>query len=480
MSRLSAIAAASAAVLLSLNASAQDRTQPPSPGPPRPLKLPPVERLTLPNGVPVLLVEAHEVPVVEVALVIRSGAASDPAGRAGVAAMTADMLDEGAGGKSSLELADAVEFLGARLATGASWDFSTVGIHVPVARLAQALPLLADVALRPDFPERELGRLRKEALTDLLQARDSPGAVAGAALARAVFGESHRYALPQSGNAPSLAALTVADLKAFHAAHYVPGNATLVVVGDVGRSVLGELQQAFGAWPAGGAPPPAMPAPAQVKGRTLWLVHRPDSPQSVIRVGRVGPSRSTADYHALEVANTLLGGSFTSRLNDNLREQHGYTYGAGSGFAYRRAGGLFGGGADVQADATADAVTQFLKELDRIGVPPSVEETERARNYLALGYAEAFETTGQIASQIVEQVVYELPGDVFEAFVPKVLAVGADEIARVGGQYMGSQDLAIVVVGDRAAVEEPLRSLALGAVRTLSIDEVMGPAPQID
>jgi predicted Zn-dependent peptidase len=209
-------------------------------------------------------------------------------------------------------------------------------------------------------------------------------------------------------------------------------------------------------------------------------VDKPEAPQSAIRIGRVAPARLTPDYHALRAMNTLLGGSFTSRLNDNLREQHGYTYGAGSGFVFGRSSGVFLAGSDVQTDATAAALGEFLKEFERISVPPTDDEAERARNYLALGYAEAFETTREIASQIVEQVVYELPGDFFNTFVPKVLAVDANEMSRVAKAHIDPLNLAIVVVGDRAKAEQPLRELGVGPVKVMSVQDVMGPAPTID
>ena len=227
-----------------------DRSKPPKPGPVRSLKLPAVERLSLSNGMSVLLVGVHEVPVVEVVLVVRAGATADPVGREGTAAMTADLLDEGAGGKDALALADAIDFLGATIGAGASWDASTVRLRVPVARLDDALALMADVALRPDFPEAELERLRKEALTDLLQARDVPSAIASRALAQAVFGPAHRYGRPQAGGAAEIASFKVADLKQFHAARYVPSASSLVVVGDVTAAVLPSLEKAFGSWKA--------------------------------------------------------------------------------------------------------------------------------------------------------------------------------------------------------------------------------------
>jgi predicted Zn-dependent peptidase len=472
--------ALAALAVLALPAPAADRSHPPAPGVPRPLQFSPVQKLALSNGLPVLIVASHGVPSVELFLVVKAGASSDPLERTGIAAMTADMLDEGAGGRDALVLADAVDYLGAELQTGSSWDDSFVRLHVPVARLAEALPLLADVALRPDFPARELERLQKDTLTSQLQARDDPDEIAARALSKAVFGDAHRYGLPEAGDAKSVAALRIDDLKGFHARHYRPGNAALVVVGDVDNAVAGLVEKAFGSWPAGGVPAPPVPEPPQLRSGSVWLVDKPEAPQSVIRIGRVGPPRATAQYPALETMNTLLGGSFTSRLNDNLREQHGYAYGAGSAFSYLRVAGAFLSGASVQTPSTAESVSEFIKELTRIRTPPSAEETERARNYLALGYANNFETTRQIARQLAGRIVYSLPEDSFASFVPKVLAVTAKDIALAAEAQIDPSRSAIVVVGDRATIEAPLRALKLAPFRVLSVDDVMGPAPKVD
>jgi zinc protease len=459
-----------------------DRSHPPRPGPVRPLQLPPLERHALSNGVSVVLVAMHEVPVVQVVLVLRAGAVADPLGREGLAAMTADMLDEGAGGKDALALADAIDYLGATLATGTSWDASSVQLRVPVARLDAALGLMADVALRPDFPEAELARLKKEALTQLLQARDEPGAIASRALAQAVFGPQHRYGKPQAGDALQIASFTAAELRAFHAARYVPGAATLVVVGDVTAGVLPTLEKAFGAWkPAGPTPAsPVVPAPRQLSKRSVWLVDKPGAAQSALRLGRVGPSWPDPAYGANEVMNTLLGGSFTSRLNDNLREQHGYAYGAGSAFRRYRTGGLFVVGSDVQTDKTGPAVGEVFKELARILEPAAPDEVERARSYAALGYAGDFETTRQVAQRIVDQVVYDLPDGFYEAFVPQALAIDVAGLRQAARATIDPKRIALVVVGDRARVEGPLAALGLGPIRNLSVDDVMGKPPLVD
>jgi zinc protease len=459
-----------------------DRSGPPQAGPVRSLRLPPPERHALSNGLPVLLVPMREVPVVELVLVVRAGATADPQGSEGLAHMTAAMLDEGAGGKDALALADALDFLGAELETGASWDAASVRLRVPVVRLQAALPLLADVALRPDFPEAELDRLRKEALTELLQARDVPGRIASRALWKAVFGAEHRYGRPETGDAASLSRLRIEDLRLFHAARYSPEAATLVVVGDVGAEVLTALETSFGAWArsASAGPAPKVEAPRQVAGRAIWLVDKPAAPQSALRFGRVGPSWQDPQYPAGEVMNTLLGGSFASRLNDNLREQHGYTYGARSSLQRLREAGLFLAGADVQADKTAPAVSEVFKELDRIQTPASEDEVARARSYAALGFAAEFETTGQVAGHLVDQVVFDLPDGFFEAFVPKALATDAAALQSAARAAIDTGAIVVVVVGDRKTVEEPLRALGLGSVSTLSLEDVMGEAPTIE
>jgi zinc protease len=455
-----------------------DRSKPPALGPVRALKLPPVQKLRLSNGVPVLLVEQHEVPVVQVNVVARAGAGADPRGKPGLASLTADMLDEGAGSRSALQIADELDYLGANLQTGAGWDATSVGLHVPLKRFAAALPIFADVALRPTFPAAELDRVRKDRLTELLQLRDEPRAIASIAFANALYGRDHRYGTAVIGTETSVRAFSRADLALFHERTFTPANSAIVVAGDVtAASVQPELEKAFGGWKAPpGSAPEAVPAAPQVASRGIWLVDKPGSAQSEIRIGRIGPSRSTRDYYALTVMNTILGGSFTSRLMQNLREQHGYAYGARSSFDFRLSTGPFVAAAAVQTDKTAPALTEFFKELEAIRKTVTEAEVAKARNYVALSFPSDVETTGDIAAKLAEQFLYDLPGDWLDSYVSRIGAVTLDDVRRVATEYVDPAKVAAVVVGDRSKIEADVKALNLGPIKVQTVDELFGVA----
>ena len=466
------------AVVLTAPADARqapDRSKAPAPGPAPVLKVPAIERRTLTNGLRVWIVQMHEVPVVDVSVVVTSGAAADPAGKYGLASFTATMLDEGAGKYNALDLADAIEFLGASLTTGSSFDSSVMNLHTPASKLDQALPLLADVTLRPTFPQNEIDRIRKERLAALLQGRDNPAQVAAAGFARLVFGVGHRYGTPTMGTETSNTGIAADDLRGFYAANYQPQNAGLIVVGDITpASVLPKLEQAFGAWKnAGKLSKPTLAPVAQPTARQIYLIDKPGAAQSQIRIGGVGVPRMTPDYYILDVLNTMLGGSFSSRLNQNLREEHGYTYGAGSAFDMRAAAGPFYATAGVQTDKTVESLTEFFKELDGIRTPPPAAELTRVRNLLALGFPGEFETTSNMAGKLTELFVYGLEDSFFGEYVPKIEAVSATEIERASKQYIASDRFAVVVVGDLSKIEKPIRDANLGPVKVVSMDEVL-------
>jgi len=466
------------ALAVALPAAAQDkpdRSKPPAIGPAPSLKLPDVTRQKLSNGVEVWIVEHHEVPLAQVNLIVRSGSAADPAGKYGVGSLTAAMLDEGAGTRNSLELADALEFLAANLSTVSSFDYSAVRMNVPVSKLTDALPLMADVALRPTFPQTDLDRLKKERLTALLQARDNPAALIGLAFPRVVFGPAHRYGTSGNGLPPAIESFSVSDLQAFYRAHYRPDNATLLVVGDVTpASVMPLLEKQFGAWKAEGmkAADADVPAAPQLKSRAIYIVDKPEAPQSQIRIGWIGVPRSTKDYAALEVLNTILGGSFTSRLNQNLREEHGYSYGASSAFDMRRSAGPFFAAAGVQTDKTGPAVQEFFNELNGILKPIPADELQKSKNYVALSYPGEFETTGDLARKLEDLVVYNLPGNTYSNFVDEVNKITAADLQKLAAQYIQPDKMAVVIVGDRSKIEEDIKKLNLGPITFISIDEL--------
>ena len=312
---------------------APDRSHPPQPGPPPPLHLPTIQKQKLSNGLPVWIVELHEVPVAQVNLVVLSGTANDPPGKYGVASLTAAMLEEGAGSRSALEIADAVDYLGADLGAATTSISSAVRLHVPVARLADALPIMADVALRPTFPKDELERQRQQRLTSLLQGRDDPPTISAVAFSRVLYGKGHRYGTRADGHRGNdqdvhrrRSARRSTPARSVRRTRPCSPSATSP---PTRRCRCSRRASARGRRPARAAAeklPPTDEPPA----RQIYLIDKPGAPQSQIRIGRIGVPRSTPDYFPLQVLNTILGGSFTSRLNNNLREEHGYTYGAGS------------------------------------------------------------------------------------------------------------------------------------------------------
>jgi predicted Zn-dependent peptidase len=475
---LRALGIAAACAALALAQERPDRSTPPALAPPGRLDLPSIAKRTLSNGVGVWIVEAHEVPIVQVSLVIRAGAGNDPADRFGAASLTAAMLDEGAGGRSALQIADAVELLGATLTTTSGFDASTVRLNVPAEQLDAALAVMADVALRPTFPAADLERIRQDRLTALLQARDDPASIAAMAFPRSVFGRAHRYGTGTIGTKASVSALSAADLRAFHAASYTPANATIVVVGDVtAAAALPRLQKHFGAWKAAAAPrtPAPVPTAAQLTARRVFIVDTPDAEQSQVRIGWVGVPRATPDYFPLLVLNTVLGGSFTSRLNQNLREEHGYAYGASSFFDMRLSAGPFVAAAGVQTDKTVEAIREFFAELDAIRTPIGEEELAKAKNFIALGFPAEFETSTDLSRQLEQLVIYRLPDDYFQRYVPNVLAVTGAAVQQAAERYIQPSRFAVVVAGDSKAIEPGVRALNLGPVQVLSVDEALAP-----
>lgn len=463
-----------------LSAQAPDRSHPPQPGPAPALHMPPIQKRALSNGLPVWIVELHDVPVAQINLLVFSGSADDPPGRFGAASLASAMLEEGAGTRSALEIADAIDFLGADLSAGSGIDSTAVRLHVPVARLADALPIMADVALRPAFKSEELDRLRQQRLTQMIQGRDDPQTIASTTFPRVLYGPRHRYGTPIGGTAETIKTFTPDDLREFYSSTFRPDRATILAVGDLTPdNVMPLLEKSFGVWKASGAAAPKQTIAAvdQPAERQIYLVDKPGAAQSQIRIGWIGVPRSTPDYFPLVVMNTILGGSFSSRLNMNLREQHGYTYGASSQFDMRAAAGPFSAAAGVQTDKTRESLTEFFNELNGILKPVPAEELSRAKNYVALRYPGGFETTGDISRQLENALVFHLPDTYFSTYVQNIQAVTAADVQRVAQKYIAPGRFAVVVVGDQKAIEPGIRALNLGPITVMTVDEVFGPKP---
>jgi predicted Zn-dependent peptidase len=437
-------------------------TQAPAVGALPPLRPPVPEQLTLSNGLEVVTIHRNVAPIVSMSLMVRAGGDRDPAGRAGLASLTSEMLDEGAGQRSAIEIAQVLEQLGADLYVGSGRDGSQLTLQVPSKTLDPALAIAADVVIRPRLTAEDWSRVQHDRLTALGQRRDQPEAVANLVADATLFGRGHPYSDPSDGLESTVAATTLDDVRGCAQQLWCPNNATLVVAGDFDRQALaGELERAFGAWQPRPLPPPRATPHLPALPRFV-LVDRPGAPQSIIRVVGPGVPRSSPDRPALALLNAIFGGSFTSRLNFNLREQKGYTYGANSSFGFYRRAGAFSARAAVFTDVTAPAVTEFLNELTGMRTNPITrDELTKARATLLGRIAEGLSTSGGVAAQYAELRLFGLPLDEPARFVATLAETSADDLQRLALQHLDASRMAIVIVGDRAVIEPPLRALGL-------------------
>jgi zinc protease len=434
----------------------------PSPQPDPRFTLPLIERRNLSNGLEVVIVEHHELPVVTLNMVLRTGAAADPQESAGLASITAALLDEGTSTRSALAISNELAAIGARLSTGADWDLSGVSLLTVARHMESALEIFTDVLTNPAFPDHELELQRNTRLTAIMQRRDNPQDIAGLVYASLLYGQQHPYGHPIIGDERSVRAVTNLDIRNFYETHYRPNNATLIIVGDVRPEVIvPQLEHAFAGWESADVPPINLREPPERNASTLYLVDKPGAAQSVIVIGQVGPTRSTPDYFPLLVMNTMLGGQFTSRLNLNLREDKGYTYGARTFFDFRRGRGPFAATASVQTAVTKEALAEILKELRGIrGERPVTQaELEFSKQAIIRGFPRSFETPEHIANRLADVVLYDLPDDYFNRYIAEVSHVTREDVIRVAERSLDPSKMVLLVVGDRASIESGLRSL---------------------
>ncbi len=463
------------------NAQEVDRTKPPVLPPPKSLKLPQLVRFELLNGLKVILMEKHNVPLIQLNVIIKAGTVDDPQQKEGLANITFDMIDEGNAGKTSLEIADEIDFLGAKIVTKAGQHFSGIYLHAPVSKFDDALKIMGDIILKPDFPEVELKRKKKEYLNTISQWHDQPTTIANIAFNKLLFSDNHPYGKPSIGNENSIKNFSIDDLKQFYSKYFKANNAFIIAVGDIKKNELkNKLEKIFGNWRKGEIKETKIPEPKQVEKRIVYLIDKPNSAQSVIYIGRVGAKRLTDDYNSIIVMNTILGGSFTSRLNNNLREEHGYTYGAGSRFIFRPVAGSFVAYSSVQTEVTDKALTEFFKELNGIREPIPNDELNRAKNLVALSYPQNFQSVEEIALQIEELIEYDLPDNFFNEYVKNMLNVKSEEVNTAAKKYIVPEEMIVVVLGDKSKIENGIKELNLGELKNLKVEDILGKVPVIE
>ena len=449
------------------------RADAPPPGAIRPYAFPAVEQGRLGNGMEVRVVHRVPFPIVTAMVVIRVGETAAPEGSSGLAVLTGDALEGGTVHRTSRQLAKEMEAIGASFGVAAGWDSTTAALSCMADHLPAALPLLAEMVRAPAFTATDFERYRAQRLAAAAHRRMDPASLAADAHARFVFAEGDTYARPLAGTASSVGGLGPGDAHAFVAANYGPSQATLVVAGDIEPAeALALAELSFGGWSREAGPAPQPRVSARGPGRSVHLVHRPGSVQSEIRVGHVGVARSVEDYFPLVVLNLTLGGSFSSRLNLNLRERNGFTYGVRSSFATRRGPGPFVVSTSVENAVTGAATEEIFREIEGIvEVGPTGEEVAAATSYLAGVFPLRLESTGQIASRVAEMVVYDLPGDYYGTYRDRVRQVTREQAAESARRHIRPDALCTVVVGDADEVAGSLEALGIGPVVVHRDDE---------
>ena len=435
----------------------------PKAGPNPKFALPAIEKTKLSNGLEVWMVEHRELPIVAMNLVMRSGQANEPDNRTGLANMTASLLDDGTKTRSAVDITNQLQAIGVQgINSNSGWDSTNVSIQTLTKNLDPALDIYADVIMNAAFPASEIESLRGRTLVGLRQQKANPNAVSNVVYNRVLYGD-HPYG--RDNNEASVKAITRDDIVKFYESTYRPNNGVLIVVGDFNKAELKtKLERAFEAWKPGDLTNRDLPEPKALDKTGIYIVDRPNSAQSVVSIGHVGVDRGSPDYFPVVVMNSILGGGITSRISMNLREDKGYTYGAGSGFTFRRGAGPFRAGGDIQTAVTKEAVMEFMKELNNIrGTAPATQrELDYNKQSLIRRYPANFETPGAISNQLSNLVTYGLPDTYFNDYIAKVNAVTLEDVNRVAKRYLDPSKMAIVIVGDRKTIEPGLKALGYG------------------
>jgi zinc protease len=423
------------------------------------VRLPRAREATLKNGLRVVVLESSRTPTVSMQMVVLSGGLSDPADHRGLAQFTAALLREGTQNRASRDIAEQLDRIGAQLFAGASVSgfTSTVSASGLSENFDQVLDIFADVVRRPTFPEGEVEKYKARMLSQLQFQRTSPGFLAAESFSRAVYGDHPASLIAVTPE--SVRQATAQALVKFHAEHYLPNNSILAVVGDVKLAeIMPRLERAFGDWKPGAAPKTTIPAASAGYSKPrIILIDRPGSVQTFLQLGNIGIERTDPDHYALQVMNRILGGGGTARLQRNLREDKGYTYGAGSGFSSLKYRGTWQANSSVRSEVTGDALREFFNEFKAIrDQKVSDADLENARRGLVGSFALDLERPQQLLGNIVTQKLYDLPDDYWDAYPQRIAAVTAEDVQRVARRYVDLDRLQIVAVGDASKVREAL------------------------
>jgi predicted Zn-dependent peptidase len=441
---------------------------PPSPKPEKIISFPKYAAHDLANGLRVLVIEHHKLPIVSVRVLVKSGSAED-GDLPGLASLTGELLTKGTTTRSALQIAEEIDHVGGQLVSGSDWDATYTSATVLKKHLGIGLSLVTDVSLNPAFSDEEIERARQQRLTMLIQRRDDADYLAEAQLNTAVFAD-HPYARPQIGTEGSVKALARGDFLKFHKTYFVPNNSLLAVVGDItSDEIMPRIQEAFGNWEERPRPVESIGPPVDLEENSIYVVDKSGAVQSALRVGHVGIARKCEDFVSVVVLNTVLGGYFNSRMNANLRESKGYTYGAHTTFDVRRFRGPFIASADVRNEVTDSAITEMLYELDRIRKDPvTAEELDMVKRFLVGSFPLQLETPSQIASKVIDLELYDLPRDFYDTFNDRVGRTTADDLLRTAQKYLHPDRLAIVVSGSSKEVVSKLEKF--GSVKMVDVD----------
>lgn len=447
-----------------------DRSKPPVPKPPKDVQFPDYFDTTLANGINLLLIENYKVPNVTIRLVFKEAGSYYDGDKYGISSLTSELLTKGTRTRSALQIADDIDFYGASISSGSDWDGSYVSLSVLKKHLDKVIDVLSDVVLNPVFSQEELDRAREQRISGIIQGKDDAGTLTDRMFNKVVF-DNKPYAFPQEGTEESIRNMTRDDVVKFYGKHYCPGKLVLAFVGAISKDeAISIVNEHFSSWQKACTEQQAITTlPTGYSPNTIYVVDKPGAVQSNFRIGHAGIERNNPDFIAVSVMNTILGGYFGSRINLNLREKHGFTYGARSGFNPRIYPGDFSVDADVRNEVTDTSVKLVKEELERIVTAEVTdEELQTVKNYLTGIFPLQLETPNSVATRVINLKLYNLPKNYYSTYISNINKLTKEDILRAAKKYIHPDNLFIVISGNSTAIKEKLS--ALGKVEVYDAD----------